>query len=112
MLMEQQEDTNTIFSFETSDPRVVSITLSTLGKDKVDEPASVFEDLLENLDQNLRTAGYIYNIQLTDDSDGIVIKPFEDEEEFNQEVFNLIAEELDFMDKLLNDDSEDEELDL
>ncbi len=108
--MEQQEDANTIFSFETSDPTVVTIGLSPIGKDKVDDAASVFEDLLENLDQNLRTSGYIYDIQLIDNDEGITIKPFEDGEEFNQEVFNLIAEELDFMDKLVTD--EDEELDL
>lgn len=83
-----------------------------MGRELVgDDASSTFEDLMENIDQNFRSGGYIYDLQINDTEDGIVIKPFEDDEEFNQEVFNLISEEVDFMDKLVNN-TDDEEADL
>lgn len=94
---------NTLFTFESADPKIVTIGLSPLGREKIEDVTSVIEDLMDNIDQNFRTEGYLYDIRLSDDEEGIEIRPFEDGDEFNQDVFNVISEELEFMDNLVGD---------
>lgn len=109
MVMEENEKTSAVFVLDTTDPKVVTITLSDLGQELVgDDAASTFEDLMDNIDQNFRTAGFMYELTLLNDGNGIEIRPFEDGDDFTQEVFNLIAEELDFMDSLVNNQDEEE----
>ncbi len=102
-----QETHNPLFTFDTTNREVVLLALSETGKDLVGgNMSSVFEDLAENIDQSLRNAGYIYNIEVDTEAEQISIKPFENVEPFNQEVFDIIAEELLFTDNLLRDDED------
>ena len=101
-----QKHNDPIFIFNTSDASVVSIGLSTTGLDLVQDTTSVFEDLLENLDLSLKNAGYMYNIDADITLGQITIKPFEDIVPFNQEVFDIIAEELQFTDNLIRSEEE------
>ena len=104
-----QTQQDPIFTFDTTDPAIVSISLSKTGKDIVQENTqSVLEELGENIDQSLRGAGYMYNISIDEEASQIRITSFEGSDAFNQEVFDLIAEELQFSDNLLRD-QEDEE---
>jgi hypothetical protein len=101
------ETQNPIFTFDTTNPTLVSISLSETGKEIIgDNTESVLEDLIENIDQSLRGAGYIYDITSDIEAEQIYIKPFEGTDAFNQEVFDLIAEELQFSDSLLRDEEE------
>lgn len=93
-----------VFSFETSDPKIVRISISKTGKDIIAQDIeNIFTDLAENIDQSLRTAGYMYNIVADMKNHTMNITPFEDIESFNQEVFDIIAEELQFTDNLVRD---------
>jgi hypothetical protein len=103
-----QEKIDPIFTFETSDPRVVLISLSQTGKDITNGDTSALEDMAENIDQSLRGAGYMYDININTEEGTVTITPFEHIESFNQEVFDLIAEELQFTDNLLRGDSEED----
>lgn len=102
-----QDKREPLFTFDTSNPQVISIFISQTGKDITDGDTSVMEDLVENIDQSLRNAGYMYNITLDVSKDTVTITPYEHVESFNQEVFDLIAEELQFTDNLLRGDEED-----
>lgn len=94
-----------IFTFDTADSSIVRISLSETGKDLARENIEgVLEDLMENIDQSLRGSGYIYNITLNKEELQIDITSFDSTESFNQEVFDLIAEELQFSDSLLRDE--------
>lgn len=109
--MSKKSPIDPIFLFETTDPKIVHIAISTFGKEKIGkESGHVLEDLVDNIDQNLRGAGYIYDVQLNLDTETIDIEPFEGIESFNQEVFDIISEELQFSDMLLRDEEELEEI--
>lgn len=100
--MSQQKQSNPIFLFETSDPTVVHISISEYGQEKLNNNAEdILEDLVDNLDVSLRNAGYMYNITLDALAQTVDIAPYEGVEGFNQEVFDLIAEELQFSDTMV-----------
>lgn len=107
----EYESADPIFILETSDPKVVHIELSKTGRETIgDGTDDVIEDLAENIDQNFKSSGYIYNVCVGKDGETIDITPFEDEDDFSQEVFNIIAEELNFMDNLVSDVGDEEGL--
>jgi len=102
-----KENNNPLFTFDTTNPTIVTLSLSPEGREIAGENSShIFDDLVENLDQSLRNAGYMYNIQANMADEQISIKPFENIEPFNQEVFDIIAEELLFTDNLLRGDED------
>lgn len=109
--MTKKESVTPIFLFETTNPKVVHISFSESGKEKVgSDSSSILEDLVENIDQSLRGAGYMYDLKLDLSQETIDIEPFEGIESFNQEVFDLISEELQFSDILIRDEDELEDM--
>lgn len=107
------QEHNPLFTFNTENPNLVIIGFS----DKhTDIPRSNFSDIFENLaehiDQSLRNAGYIYDITVDMPSFTLSIRPFEGADGFNQETFDIIAEELLFADNFVqerDDIAEDED---